>query len=101
MPNIQTQGARNTDPITSHLAIEALTSSGVRFRHQDLVRDIVQTLPGKTAAEYAAELQNLGHSLDHHQVQRRLSELDQSAVKKSDRRKCSVKGTSMCTWVGM
>jgi len=96
--NIQTPAARNTDPVTSHLAIEQMNKSGNRVTQQDLVRNIVEDMPGKTAAEYAQELQKRGHDLEHVQVQRRLSDLDFLAVEKGERRKCSVKGSKMVTW---
>lgn len=99
MISVRTQAARNTDPVTSHMAIEAMNESGVRIAQQKIILNIVRVFPGWTAAEYARKLQQSGIALDHVQVQRRLSDLCGITIKKGCVTKCTVKGSKMVTWL--
>jgi hypothetical protein len=99
MISVRTQAARNTDPVTSHMAIEAMNESGARIAQQKIILNIVTIFPGWTAAEYARKLQQSGIDLDHVQVQRRLSDLCGVSIKKGSITKCTVKGSKMVTWL--
>ncbi len=96
---VLTQAARNTDPVTSHLALEQMNKSGKRVSQQKIVLNIVNIFPGWTAAEYARKLQQSGIDMDHIAVQRRLSDLCGVSVQKGARTKCTVKRSSMVTWL--
>ena len=58
------------DPATAHAAEAAVTASGRRLSHAQLVLTTVERNPGRTAKEYGA-LTLLGHI----EAQRRLSDL--------------------------
>lgn len=85
--------ARNTDPSTSHEAA-AYMKRGKRLPEQrDCVARIVEMHPGHTASELSQFCY-----LDRYQIQRRLSELTGSRVRKGDARRCSMTGRSAVTW---
>ena len=89
--NIQTPNARNTDPLSSHLAGEEVTVSGKRKRQIDFVVRLVKRKEGLTSAELAKK-----HGIDRHMVARRLP--DAIELKKGDSRKCNVSGRLAVTW---
>lgn len=91
---IITPAARNTDPITSHMAALEITARGKRGRQQQLVLRIVIKNPGKTSRELADIC-----ALDRYQVARRLPELEAAGViEKGPIRMCSIGGRYCVTW---
>jgi hypothetical protein len=53
-PVVETPAARNSDPITSHLAAEEITRSGLRGNQQRQCAEAVKQFPGHTCRELAA-----------------------------------------------
>lgn len=92
--NIQTQAARNTDPITSHEAAKEVTVSGVRRTQIAQVVDMVKANQGKTAAELAQI-----NDTCRYMMSRRLADATGVSVIKGDKRKCSVAGRNAVTWL--
>lgn len=91
---VQTPIARASDPLSSHLAAEAITASGVRFSQQKQAADAVRRDPGHTAQELA-ELTGL----DRYMLGRRLSECEVAGrVRKGPMRNCSVTGRKAHVW---
>ena len=89
-----TAAARNTDPITSHIAGNEHTASGKRVHHIDIVIDAVIAHPGKTSAELAPICR-----LERHEVARRTSDAERcGAIRKGQIRKCNTSGRSAVTW---
>ncbi len=84
--------ARNTDPITSHIAAGNVCKTGRAQAARKLILQFVQANPGYTSAEIAKAL-----GMDRHIPSRRLPELYPHVVKGSVRI-CRVNGTSMKTW---
>jgi len=89
--NIQTPNARNTDPLSSHLAGEEITVSGKRQRQIDYVTRMVEQHEGHTSAELAKM-----HGVDRYMVARRLP--GSLAVKKGEPKRCDVSCRSAVTW---
>lgn len=86
--------ARNTDPVTSHIAGEEHTASGKRGRHIGIVIDTVHRHPGKTSAELAPLC-----GLERHEVARRTADAERAgAIRKGQIRKCNTSGRSAVTW---
>lgn len=91
---IETPAARATDPITSHIAADLHTASGKRGTNVAHVIDLVTRMPGLTSAELA-----LHSPLTRHEVARRLPEAESAgAVRKGEKRRCSVNGSLAMTW---
>jgi len=96
METITTPAARNTDPITSHMAALEITARGTRGRQQRLVLRIVIANPGKTSRELSDIC-----ALDRYQVARRLPELEAAGViEKGPIRRCTIGGRHSVTWWG-
>ena len=87
--------ARNTDPISSHMAAQALTLSGARGRQQRIALRAVIEHPGMTSRELAALC-----SLDRYQMARRLPELEEAElVAKGPVRQCQAGGRPSVVWL--
>jgi predicted HTH transcriptional regulator len=86
--------ARNTDPSTSHEAVERIEASGKRATHKESLLKAVQAVPRQTSAEYA----NLV-GLERHEAARRLADLkNDGLVEQVDKRVCVVRGTKAMIW---
>jgi hypothetical protein len=86
--------ARNTDPISSHLAAHDIIASGTRTAHHRLISKAVVANPGCTAAELA---QHVG--LSHVQTSRRMKECEGIGwISRGDLRTCKVGGRLAGTW---
>lgn len=86
--------ARNSDPMTSHLAADAVERKGNAATQRTLCLAEVRRMPGQTAAEIAAAL-----GLERHVPSRRLPELREAGlVRNGDARRCDVQGTMALTW---
>ena len=92
-PNIRTPAARSTDPETSHIAAEAVTTSGVRAHQQRQVLAALREWPGCTSAELAQRA-----SMDRYAVARRLPELVPTFAVQGTARRCQVSGRPAVTW---
>jgi len=91
---VETPAARTNDPITSHVAAEKVTGSGLRHTNMLAVIDAVRAHPGLTSAELAQYTQ-----IERHEVARRLPEAARAhAVVKGDKRQCSLTGNLALTW---
>lgn len=94
MARVATPAARNSDPVTSHLAAEEITASGVRFSQQRQVAHAVRRHPGHTSQELA-ELTGL----DRYMLARRLPECETAGrVRKGPMRNCSITGRKAHVW---
>lgn len=117
--NIQTPAARANDPSTSHAAADAMTRSGWRRHHQDIVTAAVHMSPGSTSAElaeycdrhallvaqralgvsYPSMDQIISCALDRWQIARRLPEAETAeTIRRGEARKCEIKGRKSLTW---
>lgn len=86
--------ARNSDPISSHLADKALTVSGQRAFQQQTTASAVKRYPGKTSRELSVLLK-----LDRHMLGRRLSECEEEKlVRRGAMRRCATSGRLSLTW---
>jgi len=92
-PLTQTPAARRTDPVSSHLAAEAMDASGRRASQQHRVLRAVRRYPGRTSAELAELI-----GMDRYAVARRLPELEPRHVEKGPIRICEARGTRATTW---
>lgn len=91
---IETPAARNTDPITSHLAAEHITKTGARAYQQAQVAAAVRSFPGRTSFELA-----MASQIDRYTVARRLPECETAGlVKREGVRKCGISGRLALTW---
>lgn len=97
---IRTPAARNTDPESSHIAADRITSSGKRETHQRQILDLLRRCDGRTSAELAALAQREGMvHLDRHEVARRLPELATAgAVRRGAQVTCRENGTKATSW---
>lgn len=84
---VQTQNARRSDPSSSHAAGEAITRSGVRQRHIDVIVDFVRRHPGLTSKEIAVALKHPG--IDRHEAARRLNDAKGLTVRQGASRSCT------------
>lgn len=90
----ETPAARNTDPVTSHLAADAITASGERGRQQQIVEATVFMFPGCTSAELARCCE-----LDRFQIARRCPEVELAGrIQRGEPRKCAVGHRKAITW---
>lgn len=86
--------ARETDPETSHLAAEEVTTSGRRAVQQHAVLAAVMAQPGLTSRELAQAA-----GMDRYVVARRLPELEAAKrVRKGEARECRVSKRQAVTW---
>lgn len=86
--------ARNSDPITSHLAAEENVVSGRNAAQQDLTAKAVERYPGLTSLELSKRSR-----IDRYTLARRLSECEESGtVKRGPTKRCSVSGRTAVTW---
>ncbi len=86
--------SRATDPITSRLAAEEITASGLRDSQKALVLRAVQQFPRSTSKELARAA-----GLDRHLVARRLPDLEADGfVRKASARCCAIGGRPAVTW---
>lgn len=91
---VETPAARNSDPVTSHLAGDDITRSGKRAHQQHQAIAAVRAKPGLTSFELA-----LATGLDRFMLARRLPEcVTAGAVVKGIPKKCSVTGKMALTW---
>jgi len=89
------------DPVTSHVAAEAVELSGVAGTQRDACLRVVRAHPGLTAAEVAERA-----GLDRYAANRRLPELRAGGKianapdggMRPDRRICAVLGNVCVTW---
>ena len=94
MRQVNTPAARNSDPITSHLAAEVITRSGKRNLQRIQTALAVQAQPGHTSSELSWLLE-----LDRYMIARRLSEcVTAGVVRKGPKRTCGVSGLKALTW---
>jgi len=78
----ETPAARNTDPETSHEAVDHIHETGQRAAHQKIVLEMVLKLPGLTYRELGVQT-----GLERHAVMRRLHDLvDAGRVVKGEKR---------------
>lgn len=88
------QIARNTDPLSSHLAASEVTGSGVRGCHIARIIDTVRRAPGRTSAELAVIC-----GLERHEAARRTSDAEKvGAIYKGPMMKCTISGRRAVTW---
>lgn len=86
--------ARETDPETSHLAAEEVTTSGRRAVQQHAVLAAVMAHPGLTSRELAQAA-----GMDRYVAARRLPELEAAKrVRKGEARECRVSKRLAVTW---
>lgn len=91
---VETPAARRTDPATSHLAAEHVTSSGKRGQQQAQATAAVRAMPGLTSFELAMKT-----NLDRYMLARRLPEcVTAGTVRKGHVRTCSITGRQAMTW---
>ena len=93
MSKIQTPASHLNDPETSYIAEGNINKSGKRFSHQKRIVDYVKRYPGHTAGEIG-----FATGLGQIECSRRLSELNQVTVYRSNKRRCTIKGTLMMVW---
>lgn len=94
MMRIATPAARNTDPITSHIAAEEHTASGKRSHQQAQCAAAVRAHPGHTSFELAMLTR-----LDRYMLARRLPECELAGtVRRDDPKHCDVTGRLAITW---
>jgi hypothetical protein len=87
--------ARRTDIQSSHLAAQEIIASGLREQHQAIVLQLVIDHPGSTSRELAART----NALDHHQISRRLSEVEREGqIHKGDIRYCRIAERKCVEW---
>jgi hypothetical protein len=96
--NIQTQAARNSDPIGSHMAADDVTASGKRQSHIRILSEIVANNPGMTSAEIAFMVSDKHPDLNRHEVARRLADGKGGALRQGVSRKCRQSNRMCITW---
>jgi hypothetical protein len=96
--NIQTQAARNSDPITSHMAADDVTLSGKRQSHIRILSEIVANNPGMTSAEIAFMVSDKYPDLNRHEVARRLADGKGTTLRQGVSRKCRRANRMCITW---
>ncbi len=96
--------ARNTDPVTSHLAAKDITASGVRSEQQRQVLELVRRYPHYTSRELSQTPFNQQHyKLDRWDIARRLPELREANLIQMDegKRPCNITRKAAMTWVAV
>lgn len=85
---------RASDPVTSHLSAQELTSSGQRARMVAIAYDAVKNNPGLTAAELERKCGYTDGA-----IRKRLNDLrSKSMARTGAARTCSITGRSAQTW---
>jgi len=85
---------RQSDPETSEQAAAQHHESGKRQTNKAKLLEAVRRAPGKTSAEYAAQI-----DIDRVEAARRLPDLrNDGLVRQGEARKCNVKGSKAKTW---
>lgn len=97
---VQTPIARASDPLSSHLAAEAITKSGARSDQQNKAAEAVKQFPGHTSHELAALTCGKRNVTDwRYALARRLPECETAGrVRKGPKRTCSVTGRKAHVW---
>lgn len=91
---VLTPAARNTDPVTSHQAVEQVTKTGKRVAHQAHVLELIRAHPGLTTAELARHT-----SMPRAEIARRAPELRTAGdAYNGPVRKCTACGNNSITW---
>ena len=93
LPLSRQAAARGTDPVTSHLAAEAMEKNGTAKKQREKVLAAVKRFPGCTSAELETAM-----GMDRPATARRLPELEPLLVYKGERRTCRTRGTQAYTW---
>lgn len=90
--------ARESDPVSSHLAAREVKESGRLGKQQCAVLEAVRAWPGRTSAELAAKLAPDNWFSLRHMVARRLPELEPVHVRKGVMRECTKTHRKAVTW---
>ena len=91
---IDTPIARNTDPLTSHLAADHLVASGALSAQQSLAFKAVEQYRGLTSLEIADK-----STLCRFMLAKRLPELERThQVRRGQARRCKISGRLAATW---
>src|SRR5574341_2524898 len=92
--------AHAADPESSRVAAEAVTVSGRRARHAQIVLALVRRYPLQTAIElWTLASADQFHLKESQEIRRRLVDLEAAGlVRKAGQRHCSVRGTLQGTW---
>ena len=86
--------ARNTDPITSHMAAAAVVHSDQIAAQRIQMYELVSEYQGRTSMELAELCE-----FDRYQLARRLPELrEKGRVESRGMRKCRITGREAMTW---
>lgn len=89
--------ARNSDPVTSHLAAQEITEEGIRQTQAEIVLETIRQYPGHTSFELSRLC-----SLDRYQTERRCSDLKDpkngALVKQCEKKICDISGRLAVTW---
>jgi len=94
LPLFDYQASRNTDPISSHIAEEKITRSGVRGKQAMRVYGVLLEHNGSTSKELS---QYLGG--DRYMASRRLPDLEKAGmVVRGEMRTCTVCNQKCVTW---
>lgn len=88
--------ARRSDPESSHDTAAAVNKSDLIETHCKWIRYYVSNHPGSTAGEIAAAAPE-HMRLDNAAVTRRFGDVSDD-IRYGERRKCTVKGSTMSTW---
>jgi hypothetical protein len=96
--NIQTQAARNSDPITSHMAADDVTVTGKRQSHIRILSEVVANNPGMTSAEIAFMISDKHPDINRHEVARRLADAKGCTLRQGVSRKCRQSRRMCITW---
>jgi len=84
--------ARNNDPVTSHLAADAMNKGKVSKQGSDILW-VLKKWDGSTAGEIDAVMKV--HAVAH----KRMAELERRVlIARGEARKCRVSGTKRLTW---
>ncbi len=86
--------ARNTDPVSSHMAASEITGHGIRQKQAAIILELVRKYPGRTSLELSRLC-----DLDRYQIARRLSDLEHAGeIEKGEIRVCRIAGRMAVTW---
>lgn len=91
--DIQPPAARNTDPVTSHIAADSVTRSGVRLTQQKAIAAALKKFPGNTSRELAELI-----GANRYVVARRLPEIEGIKSKRGEKRECRICRSQCITW---
>ena len=86
--------ARSTDPMTSHVAAQHITASGLRSLQQHQTLAAVRAYPGLTGQELAQ-----ASGICRYTLARRFPEVEEMGlIRRSEARTCAVTGRKAATW---